>query len=100
MVADTLSHMRADPGHPSRIAAAATTEQVPNSTSPLSESVLAQWRQAVADGVPPRADSPPRTSRREQLAEVAEQPFVRRALELFDIPAGQFRYLPPEGETN
>jgi hypothetical protein len=41
---------------------------------------------------------PQRTSRREQLAEVAEQPFVRRAMEVFDVPAGQFRYIPPEGD--
>jgi DNA polymerase III subunit gamma/tau len=42
---------------------------------------------------------PPRTSRREQLAEVAEQPFVRRAMEVFDVPAGQFRYTPPEADV-
>ncbi|HEX2474673.1 MAG TPA: DNA polymerase III subunit gamma/tau [Lacipirellulaceae bacterium] len=43
---------------------------------------------------------PQRTSRREQLAEVAEQPFVRRAMELFDVPAGQFRYTPPDADAN
>jgi DNA polymerase III subunit gamma/tau len=43
---------------------------------------------------------PQRTSRREQLAEVAEQPFVRRALEVFEAPAGQLRYTPPNGEAN
>jgi DNA polymerase-3 subunit gamma/tau len=41
-----------------------------------------------------------RTSRREQLAEVSERPFVRRAMEVFDVPAGQFRYTPPEGDGN
>ncbi len=41
---------------------------------------------------------PQRASRREQLAEVAEQPFVRRAMEVFDVPAGQFRYTPSGGE--
>jgi hypothetical protein len=43
---------------------------------------------------------PQRASRREQLAEVAEQPFVRRAMELFDVPAGQFRYTPPDADAN
>jgi DNA polymerase-3 subunit gamma/tau len=44
--------------------------------------------------------APQRKSRREQLAQIAEQPFVRRAIELFDVPAGQVRYTPSEGETN
>jgi hypothetical protein len=43
---------------------------------------------------------PPRTSRREQQAAIAEQPFVRRAMELFDVSSGQLRYTPPEGDTN
>jgi hypothetical protein len=76
--------------------AAETLSSSPTAT----DSVLAQWRQAVADGLPTHTDSPPRASRREQLAEVAERPFVRRALELFDIPAGQFRYTPPEADAN
>jgi hypothetical protein len=33
------------------------------------------------------------------MAQIAEQPFVRRAMELFDVQPGQFRYAPPEGET-
>jgi hypothetical protein len=41
----------------------------------------------------------PHASRRQQLAEVAERPFVRRAMELFDVPADQFRYSPPEGSA-
>jgi hypothetical protein len=51
--------------------------------------------------VEPTAATMPRsatTSRRAKLAEVAELPFVRRAMELFDVPAGQLRYAPPEGE--
>jgi DNA polymerase III subunit gamma/tau len=63
------------------------------------ESVLAQFQRAVAECGTSRADPPrPRKSRREQLAEIAEQPIVRRAMELFDVQAGQFRYSPPEGE--
>jgi hypothetical protein len=34
------------------------------------------------------------------LAQIAEQPFVRRAIELFDVQPGQLRYTPPEGESN
>ena len=46
------------------------------------------------------AARPQRTSRREQLAEIAEQPFVRRAMEVFEVPAGQLRYTPPDGDAN
>jgi hypothetical protein len=34
----------------------------------------------------------------EQLKEVSERPFVKRALELFDVSVGQLRYSPPENE--
>jgi DNA polymerase-3 subunit gamma/tau len=65
------------------------------------ESVLAQFQRAMAEGVTTRTDAPqPRPSRREQLAQIAEQPFVRRAIELFDVQPGQFRYSPPESESN
>ena len=43
---------------------------------------------------------PPHASRREQLAEVAERPFVRRAMDLFDVPPDQFRYSPPDSHTD
>jgi DNA polymerase-3 subunit gamma/tau len=49
----------------------------------------------------PAAATTPRpspSSRRARLAEVGELPFVRRAMELFDVPAGQLRYAPPDGE--
>jgi DNA polymerase III subunit gamma/tau len=62
------------------------------------DSVLAQWQRAVASGVVTHSDPPPRTSRREQLAAIADHPMVRRAMELFDVPAGQLRYTPPGGE--
>ena len=65
------------------------------------ESVLAQWKRAIANGEQPKSEAtPPRPSRREQLAQVAEQPFVRRAMELFDVAPGQFRYTPPENGQN
>jgi DNA polymerase III subunit gamma/tau len=65
------------------------------------ESVLAQFKQAMANGGLPKTEAaPPRVSRREQLAQVAEQPFVRRAMELFDVAPDKMRYSPPEGESN
>jgi DNA polymerase-3 subunit gamma/tau len=62
------------------------------------DSVLAQWQRAVANGSVAPSDPPPRTSRREQLAAIADHPMVRRAMELFDVPAGQFRYVPPDAD--
>ena len=62
------------------------------------DSVLAQWQRAMAEGGEPRpATPPPRPSRREQQAAIAEQPFVRRAMELFDVPPNKIKYSPPEG---
>jgi DNA polymerase-3 subunit gamma/tau len=67
-------------------------------SAPPLNSVLSQFQQALktGDSSPPR---PQRPSRREQMAEIAERPIVRRAMELFDVPPGQFRYVPPEGEV-
>ncbi|MEX2315505.1 MAG: DNA polymerase III subunit gamma/tau [Pirellulales bacterium] len=65
-------------------------------------SVLLQYQQAINNPARTSADEvprPPRPSRREQLAEVAERPFVRRAMEVFDVPPGQFRYAPAEGDA-
>jgi DNA polymerase-3 subunit gamma/tau len=68
------------------------------------ESVLKQFQLAVeakqSSVEPPVAA--PRVSRRqqaaEQLKEVSERPFVKGALELFEVAPGQFRYTPPELE--
>jgi DNA polymerase III gamma/tau subunit len=70
------------------------------SESPVErESVLAQFKQAMANGGVPKAEvAPPRVSRREQLAQVAEQPLVRRAMELFDVAPDKMRYTPPNIE--
>ncbi len=46
----------------------------------------------------PTAARPARTSRRAQLNEVSERPFVKRAMELFDVPPGQFRYVAPNDQ--
>jgi DNA polymerase-3 subunit gamma/tau len=79
-----------------------TTEINGASEPPLErESVLAQFKQAMANGGMPKSEAPaPRVSRREQLAQIAEQPIVRRAMELFDVAPDKMRYTPPEGESN
>jgi hypothetical protein len=87
---------------------AAHVEQVPtietidaSEPPPERESVLAQFKQAMANGGLPKSEAPPpRVSRREQLAQVAEQPIVRRAMELFDVAPDKMRYSPPEGDSN
>ncbi|TWT88955.1 DNA polymerase III subunit tau [Pseudobythopirellula maris] len=52
--------------------------------------------------IDPTAAPPPepaaRVSPREKRAQVAEQPFVRRALELFESEPERLRYTPPKGE--
>jgi DNA polymerase-3 subunit gamma/tau len=67
---------------------------------PLAEdSVLVQWQRAIENGSQEAAHQP-RTSRREQLTEIIERPFVRRAMDLFDAPPGQLRYSPPKGDAS
>jgi DNA polymerase-3 subunit gamma/tau len=78
----------------------AESAESPASNAPAGESVLAQFQRAVKQGTASRTEAPsPRKSQREKLAEVAEQPFVKRAMEMFDVEPGQFRYSPPEGES-
>ena len=64
-------------------------------------SVFDQFEQVMANGGLPKDDAPApvRVSRREQLQQVAEQPFVQRAMELFDVAADRIRYSPPESES-
>jgi DNA polymerase III subunit gamma/tau len=90
---------RDDPAH---LAEPATTKANVATESPVErESVLAQFKQAMANGGLPKPESPPpRVSRREQLAQVAEQPIVRRAMELFDVAPDKMRYTPPESDSN
>jgi DNA polymerase III subunit gamma/tau len=63
------------------------------------DSVLAQWQRAIAEKGQARPTAPPRPSRREQLAAISEQPFVRRAMELFDVAPDRIRYTPPEDKS-
>jgi hypothetical protein len=97
-IAETLSR-RDDPPHVPE----APSIEANDASEPAAEreSVLEQFKQAMANGGLPKTDAPPpRVSRREQLAQVAEQPFVRRAMELFDVAPDKIRYSPPEGESN
>ncbi len=48
---------------------------------------------------PETATNPSRPNRRQLHAEVAERPFVKKALNLFDVQPGQFRYVPPNRES-
>jgi DNA polymerase III subunit gamma/tau len=89
---------RTDEAHAAPVTETVTTE--PDSATPT-ESLSAQWQRAMANGGPPKPDiAQPRVSQREQLAQVAEHPFVRRAMELFDVAPGQFRYTPPKNDAN
>ena len=72
----------------------------PAPNSPTSDSVIAQWRRALTEQNESPPSSPPRESLRDKKAKVAEQPFVRQAMELFDVPSGQFRYTPPEADAS
>ena len=40
--------------------------------------------------------APPRASRRQQQLEITNQPFVQKAMELFDGDPARLRYVPPE----
>jgi DNA polymerase-3 subunit gamma/tau len=79
----------------------AAAEDVENGSPLPSGSVLSQYQQALSEQVlagGEGAKRQPRPSRREQLAEVAERPLVRRAMELFDVRPGQLRYAPPDAD--
>jgi len=87
---------------PEERAAAAPTN---GAAQEAADSVLKQFQMAVeaakSGSAEPQVDAP-RVSRRqqtaEQLKEVSERPFVRRAIELFDVAPGQSRYSPPEND--
>jgi DNA polymerase III subunit gamma/tau len=91
---------RTDPAH-----AAQTSRESPSgvelNATPNDDSVVARYQRRMAEGVSSRSNAPqPRPSRREQTAKVAELPFVRRAMELFDAQPDKLRYTPPDGDAN
>jgi len=75
------------PGNRSRLESAIQT--VCGQEVPLMFHTLAR-----VDAAQPTAS--PRQSRRQQQAEVATQPFVRKAMELFDGDPSRLRYVPPQ----
>jgi hypothetical protein len=40
--------------------------------------------------------APPRSSRRQQQLEISNQPFVQKAMDLFDGDPARLRYVPPD----
>jgi DNA polymerase III subunit gamma/tau len=96
-----ITPLRVDPPHVTPESATASNGSLLDEKPSDEESVLAQWQRALTDGPQQATDvSPPRASRREQLTAIAEQPLVRRAMELFDVAPNQMRYTPPEGDNN
>jgi hypothetical protein len=69
-----------------------------NGTPISGGSVLEQFRHALAGAAqgPASESSPPRVSLRQQKAEIEQQPFVRKAMDLFEVAPGQLRYSPPD----
>jgi DNA polymerase-3 subunit gamma/tau len=91
---------RNDPPHVASELPNKPAEATVETAAAEADSVLAQWQRAMADSNQSRpVSAPPRASRREQVAQIAEQPFVKRAMELFDVPPEKIRYTPPEGEA-
>jgi DNA polymerase-3 subunit gamma/tau len=91
-VASALASQRADAAHSVNELLADTDDR---SAPPRYASALRE-----IDALRTEQPQSQRKSRREQLAEIAEHPFVRRAIELFDVQPGQLRYLPPGGESS
>jgi DNA polymerase-3 subunit gamma/tau len=91
---------RADPAHVEESTPEEVGEAAPSPATER-ESVFEKFKLAMAGGGLPKTEpATPRVSRREQLAQVAEQPFVKRAIELFDVATDKIRYSPPGGESN
>ncbi|MEX0586770.1 MAG: DNA polymerase III subunit gamma/tau, partial [Pirellulales bacterium] len=95
------AEVRIDPPHVANEPPTARNGSQPAEEPVAEESVLAQWQRALTDGPQQATEvSPPRASRREQLTAIVEQPFVRRAMELFDVAPNQIRYTPSEGDND
>jgi DNA polymerase-3 subunit gamma/tau len=105
-LADSIGNIPPLPARAPAAEAPASTAAANGATSEAAESVLKQYQMAVeaakSGSVEPQAAAP-RVSRRQQTAEqlkqVSERPFVERAIELFDVAPGQFRYTPPNDEN-
>jgi hypothetical protein len=93
------------PGEDSQAKEDTVPEKALNGSITEGDSVLAQFRSAIASGTAPAAPpESPRLSLRQQQAEekaaVQQRPFVQRAMELFEVPQGQLRYSPPDIDSD
>jgi DNA polymerase-3 subunit gamma/tau len=81
--------------------AAATDASIGVEASP--DSVLKRFQQVMSAAAPAAVPTEPRITLRQQLAEqtreASSRPFVQKAMELFEVPPGKFRYVPPDGEA-
>lgn len=78
------------PPKPKQVAPAPTSVQESDSAS-LQDELKTMQR----SGGPRLAPTAPRTSRREMLAEVAQRPLVKKAMELFEVSPDRMKYHPP-----
>ena len=78
--------------------ASKASEPSDDKTSSNGESLLEQFAEMQKN--PGKASKvEPRVSRRQQQAEIAQQPFVRKAIELFGSESSKLRYIPPKDEN-
>ena len=93
-------HVAAQPVHSASTVASQVEPQSPDGELSMEESVLERYQRAVEAAKSVAAEPPqgPRVSRRQQAAEIGQRPFVRKAMELFEVAPGQFRFSPPDGE--
>ena len=82
--------MRAHPPEPTPAAPSAAPEP---------GGLLEEFSKLQMEGVskpPPPASR--KATRRQQQAEAAQQPYVARAMELFDVPPDKLKYSPPKDD--
>ena len=72
-----------------------------SSEEPEAGGLLDRFAQMQKEAPAPSAASANRpATRRQQQAEAAQQPFVARAMELFDVEPDKLRYTPPKNDRN
>ena len=81
----------AEPAPPAAPSSAADS----SAQSGESPGMMERYNARLASPSPSVSNTPPKKSRRQQLADVAQQPFVKRAMELFAVEPDKLRYNPP-----
>ena len=85
------------PAPPPRQPAATNGEPQPSGAPSAEPGGLLEAFQSMKPGQPANeAPKTPRVSRRQQQAEVAQQPFVKKAIDLFGVEPDKVRYSPPK----